>query len=327
MPKKNCPKGGRPLKNILDCAERTKRKKVETLVAENSSETLAYAAQKSLRASGKTGEAQLIKEATIEGNAGEMIEILNNSLKEKPVVPFSPDEALNFIVEANLSKHQYTLIRLKAKEKNADIFPSYDKILEAKKKCYPPETDIFIKDKSATVKVQSLLNHTSERIMISQRSLFTPNNRDLPHSLVLISKWGADGSTGHSEYKQFIEGIDSSIYISSFVPLQLYGMENDKKIIIWQNPTPSSTRYCRPIRMLFQKESVDLINQESDIIQTEIDQLENSEVVVDNNFFSIRHDMQQTMIDGKVCNALTGELRVLKVNFEIFRRIFFFFFY
>lgn len=43
--------------------------------------------------------------------------------------------------------------------------------------------------------------------------------------------------------------------------LQLcYINTNTEKILVWQNSKPSSTRYCPPIRLLFQKESSDLKN-------------------------------------------------------------------
>ena len=38
------------------------------------------------------------------------------------------------------------------------------------------------------------------------------------------------------------------------MPIQWYGTNQEgEKEIFWQNPRPSFVRYCRPIRMLFQK--------------------------------------------------------------------------
>ena len=48
-------------------------------------------------------------------------------------------------------------------ESNADIWPNYNLVLEAKKACRPP--DIKLEEKTAEVPLQSLLNHTVARIL------------------------------------------------------------------------------------------------------------------------------------------------------------------
>ena len=56
---------------------------------------------------------------------------------------------------------------------------------------------------------------------------------------------------------------DSDIFITSVVPLQLYSTKiSGDKIVLWQNPRPSSVRYCRPIRMQFKKETAQLVKEE-----------------------------------------------------------------
>jgi hypothetical protein len=47
---------------------------------------------------------------------------------------------------------------------------------------------------------------------------------DKQGTVLLISEWGWDGSTGHSKYKQrsLEDATDSDIFITSVVPLQLY---------------------------------------------------------------------------------------------------------
>jgi hypothetical protein len=82
------------------------------------------------------------------------------------------------------------------------------------------------------------------------------------NKLFLISKWGFDGSSGLSQYKQKFDdqrnlnngnSSNASIFtsITSFVPTQLINGDPKltNKTIIWQNPRPSSPRFCRPIRL------------------------------------------------------------------------------
>ncbi|EFN71130.1 hypothetical protein EAG_13606, partial [Camponotus floridanus] len=76
---------------------------------------------------------------------------------------YTDDEALSFFVEGKFSKYQYKIMRMQAKERGADLYPNYHRILEAKKRCYPENMNIT--DKSAEVPLQSLLDHTTMRIL------------------------------------------------------------------------------------------------------------------------------------------------------------------
>jgi len=71
---------------------------------------------------------------------------------------------------------------------------------------------------------------------------------DSANNLILIGKWGFDGRTGQAEYKQKVTDTDlshSSFLVTSYVPLRLIS-ESDQSKIIWKNPRPPSTRFCRP---------------------------------------------------------------------------------
>ena len=94
------------------------------------------------------------------------------------------------------------------------------------------------------------------------------------------------------------------MFIVSLVPLQLHSNENNKQII-WQNPRTSSTRYCRPIKILFAKESVELIREETDSMNQQINQLTPTAVIVEEKQLYVHTNLLMTMVDGKVCNALT----------------------
>lgn len=81
------------------------------------------------------------------------------------------------------------------------------------------------------------------------------------------------------------------------VPLQLVCCK--KKNVDWQNPTPSSPRYCRPIRIRFLHESVDITNEEIQYMNSKINDLEPTEF----QDMKIGHTMLCTMVDSKICNA------------------------
>jgi len=92
-------------------------------------------------------------------------------------------------MDNNLTNNQYTNIRISSNARN----PSYDKVLIAKKQCYP--NNVIITECSAKIPLQDLLNYTVHRIL-QMRSVQSMNiNID---KCELFSKWGCDGSNGQT---------------------------------------------------------------------------------------------------------------------------------
>lgn len=179
------------------------------------------------------------------------------------------------------------------KDMGCDIFPSYDALRHDKKECYVENEGIIITDTCVKLKLQSVLDVTVKRLF---KTLETKANED---NLTLISKWGFDGASGHSNYKQTLEGDDSSIFMCSFVPLKMVRDNTDE--IIWENPKASSTFYCRPIYFKFAKENDLNIKEEMAKIETEISALQPSVVGSAN----VSHKLHMTMIDGKITSHLS----------------------
>ncbi|CAH1110380.1 unnamed protein product [Psylliodes chrysocephalus] len=97
--------------------------------------------------------------------------------------------------------------------------------------------------------------------------------------LTIISKWGCDGSQ-QSQFKQKLDSdidSDSSIFQSCFVPFQLVSGDKNEKAL-WNNPTPSSSRFCRPIRFRFIKETNNVTEEEITHVKSAITSLVPTEV-------------------------------------------------
>jgi hypothetical protein len=267
----------------------------------------SYAAQMSLRSAGKEDAGQLFKEAmATPTRAPKMRSAWKVNQENVDITSFTTDEALSFFVN---NKHQHQVIRSSAKQKNADIYPSYNNIREAKQLCYRSKESFTVIDTLAEVKLQDLLNHTILRIVQAHEILLSRVAGKIIQKLALVSKWVFDGTTGHSEYKQRFprEYSDSYLFLTSLVPIQLFtSSSTEEKIVLWQNPRPLSTRYCRPIRLQFRKEPNELIREEKEHIEKKIKLSLPTRVVVTGQEFFVFHEMLFTMIDGKVCNAITS---------------------
>lgn len=296
-------KVGRPQTNFKEASNRTKRQKTMSLRNKYSSEELSFAAQMSLRFAGQVKASEIVKEVT-SGSPSRATKYQTaykkfNEIKRRQLMGI---EALAMCVEAKLTRHQYNVIR----ENDKLRFPSYKKIQIAKKECYPQKESIIVTDTTAEVKLQALLDHTAFRLIESVKEVFESQKEEDLKQVILICKWGCDGSA-QSEYKQKFcnnqNASDANIFISSLVPLRLISNKPDEQqIIFWQNNRTSSTRYCRPIRFQFEHETTELTKTEMRYIQTQIDQLRTMSFKLNDRIIEVKYKMLFTMVDGKVCN-------------------------
>lgn len=285
---------GRPKGDFSKLTYTAKYKRTETLRDDHDTEELLFAAQMNLRAEGKSATAKRLShlsDVPVKQNYPKIVHQLTN------------ERALALIVDARLSKNQYQQLRNTAKENNADLYPSYNKVREAKKLCYPEK--ITASENSVCVELQSLLDHTTCRLL---SALDLKNLKINSLELVLVWKWGMDGSSGQKEYKQAFHGnfSDSNLLLTCLVPLELSTTNRkNERVVIWSNPTPSSTRYCRPCKMQFLKETIEVSKTEYAQMEAEIAAL--SPTFFDNQPepLKIIHQLHMTMIDTKMINSIT----------------------
>jgi hypothetical protein len=294
VPPSNENKGGRPSKNFEDAATRTKDKKVAEIVEKYSSHELLYASAKRLKRDQKFKEAKIVKQ--IQKN------------EAITIGTYSKEKALALLTDAELSKSNYQLLRNSAMEMNCPLYPPYNDVKLAKLDCYPQ--NITTTDFSANIPLLDLLHHTVSRLLLSQVDVIQTFS-NISHGLNMHYKIGFDGSTCQSIYKQVAENerdlaSEQSLFMTCIVPLQLYFFKDGKRQIVWQNPKPSSTLYCRPLRFVFQKENTDAIMTEFNTIQEEIKETPPTEVSMCGTTYTIINTIDLTMIDGKVHTVISN---------------------
>jgi hypothetical protein len=229
---------------------------------------------------------------------------------ENQLIKKTPSQSLAFLLCNNLSKEQYNQMKSACTESNANIWPNYNKLLEAKSDCRP--NGITIQSLCAQVPLQELMDHTAKRILLQDpefvkklEDLSSQNNSDL--KLLLFFKYGLDGC---GSFNTFMQKDDTgkvpdgtTILASQMVPLQVVisGQEN---VIIFTNKNANSASSCRPIRICFERETKDSIQTESFRLKEEVNELKPL-VLIDNPKITISYKGLFTMIDGKVLNELT----------------------
>ena len=300
---------GRPSQSFASSSERSKRRKTQEVRSTFSTEELAYAAQISLRTSGQVLAAQVLKDVTLTTpiRASKYI----SAVCSQNEVPLTPDEALSLMIEKGESKHSYQLSRNVARAHKCKLYPSYLEVEKAKKRCYLSVVYTTVSESCAQIELQALLDHTRSRIIQLQADVIDTLNPEILQKLVLYCKWGCDGSSGQSVYKQKLTETgksDESIFYTSLAPLQLIhnNHETGEATIVWKNPRPSSPRFCRPIRLQFVHEDVQSTLKEVTDIELQIEGLAPYANEQNGKSISVTYCMSFTMIDGKVCNAVTG---------------------
>ncbi|KAK3928605.1 putative RNA-directed RNA polymerase [Frankliniella fusca] len=163
--------------------------------------------------------------------------------------------------------------------------------------------------KGAAVVLNGLFDLTARRLVETQKEVF--QNRPDVSQVDLIWKWGFDGSSAHAERKQQSDEPieETSIILTAAVPLQLYcKLDNETRQILWQNRRPSSTRLCRPIQILNEKESKLFVKEHTAALKAQMKALEPSTVQLSpEHAVVVTHKPNMTMIDGKVKSYITDK--------------------
>eukprot|EP00733_Pompholyxophrys_punicea_P001198 Pompholyxophrys_punicea_v1_NODE_541_length_1718_cov_135.763680.p1 type:complete len:271 gc:universal NODE_541_length_1718_cov_135.763680:1395-583(-) len=157
---------------------------------------------------------------------------------------------------------------------------------------------------SASTSLQNLLDKTTKRLCLGLLDWLDILVEKKVFALNFVHKWGFDGATGQSAFKQkWLEanGNDAALFATNLVPLRLHAHE----LVVWNNPKPSSEKFCRPLRLQFLKESGTVNKEEEQFWKAQISSLLPTKVVHKQQEIEIQHRLIMTMIDGKVVSHLT----------------------
>lgn len=310
---------GRPTVPFDQQAKRTKRQTIKDVYDEIMQKPLSVSLSAVAKLAIEKGEYDLAYIAAAACKSPGQPVKLATKIKEKSIIQYSPQEALALIIDNDFSVAQYKNLRIGAIAHNApQLYPSYDNVLAIKHSCRP-NAQLILNETCCEVPLQALLNHTAERLATLQMDYIkqyceSRNAEQLEHdqdqtmpSFTLVCSYGFDGSTGQSQYKQTFQDSDqddSSLFATTLIPLQL---RSDIGLPIWNNQTPQSYRFCRPLRLRFAKESADLVRNEHQQIKNDIDGLRPFSFVTDDGKeVSISFVLCLTVIDGKCLSIVTN---------------------
>lgn len=231
-------------KSFSELSERQKNRRVEELRA-SEVDKLLLASAKAAKMSNKMDLEYVLR---LLYNDHEKVTKIRNLLKaEKSMVESKkmiPLRGLTYLLDNKLTAAQYTNTRLISKEYGSNVFPSYNKIAEAKQECRP-SVKCNVNDVSATLPLQALLNHTAHRLLLLQEPIFTRfKDGNINDSTIKLQvKWGSDGSADHSQYNQKYVNVESTVnsdanfFATTLAPLRMTTVD-EWKTVVWNNATP-----------------------------------------------------------------------------------------
>jgi len=269
---------GRPRKPFGECSRKSKKRRISDLLEVYRPEELQFAATESEKRSS------------------------DQTISVPRVTHLPAEQALALYLDLDLSERKYKLLRSVINSLHNDCFPSWYVINKTKKTFLPSK--ITTSEISAVVQLQDLLDKTVDSIVKVIEPIL--NQPSLPASAKLVCKWGFDGSGGHSAYKQAFTDAKSSdeyLFVIGCVPLMLVDMETG--INLWTNGKPGSTLFCRPVELIFEKETASLVLKKHAEMKEKIKNLVKHQVILRTHSFDVYYELHLTMVDGKICQILT----------------------
>lgn len=181
-------------------------------------------------------------------------------------------------------------------------FPNRKDVDKYKKTLLPQS--IQSTDNKTCVDVTEVITDTVENIL-----KLNPVREDLKEIRV-VGKFGLDGSGSHPTRNQLNsvnekdEDVKGNCYISSFwCPLSISDMNGNS---VWQNPSPNSITYSRPVVLVKTKESRE--NVEKHFTDTLIKlKTHESEPIHTSQGIQICSHTEVSMTDGKMTSILQGD--------------------
>ncbi|KAK3918280.1 Early transcription factor 82 kDa subunit [Frankliniella fusca] len=205
------------------------------------------------------------------------------------------------------------------KRNHPELLPPYKAVHDASEKCSPSDSALILTESDVQISIQALLDITLARMIeiddVKKALLRSESSDSTTIHLEMVCKWGFDGSSGHSRYKQKTTGemTDGSIFLSCFAPLRstkISAGSQEKNDILWMNPAPSLTRYCRPIGFRFEKETAELITSHFKEIQEDIETLRPNVInITDTIKVQCQYKLFPSMVDAGTLTEEAQESR------------------
>ncbi len=211
------------------------------------------------------------------------------------------DHSLALKVNLNMSRNDVDFMKSYLRE--AIHIPNREYIREHSQKLVPEVVECRSGRGIAVRTVGDTVSLTVKRLLQDCDKAKTP----LPSQLIYREKTGHDGAGSQSIYKAHENPMsDPNIFAKMMVPLSLSDSATGE--YLWKNPTPNSAFWTRPVALIAEKESPDLIKFINEKYEPEEQSLRENGIVVAHNglMFQVDVIIESSMKDMKVRMVESG---------------------
>ncbi|CAF4439554.1 unnamed protein product [Didymodactylos carnosus] len=222
-------------------------------------------------------------------------------LEETTKIKLDVDQTLALKIQLNLSRADVYF--LKSYQKDYVHIPYRNVIRESSQKLIP--TTVECREKRGI-----MVENLEETIALTISRLLEQLKRkciDVPLNLTYKQKTGHDGARGQSVYRALDNPVsDPNIFAKMYVPLFLTDTQTQETL--WINETPNSAFYTRPLALIAEKESADLIKFINEKFEPEEQKLREKCIDVEYGVqkYSVSIIIEDTMKDLKVRTVESG---------------------
>ena len=177
-------------------------------------------------------------------------------------VPYTLPEGAALIFRMGYTRRKYEMARAEGKARHFDVYPTWNKVRDYAKENLRPQGMVF-SDTEAVVPLQSAADWQLGSLLALSSSTPIRERMSVLHSdgwsFEFLLKWGSDGFSDNSEYKDVEEGSQKSVFATVGVSVRLSAFKKSGNVILseelWTNDMANSWLSVFPIRYSFEKEN------------------------------------------------------------------------
>ena len=264
-------KRGRPKKRFSQKSRIGQHHDIVAIKAAGTTKAIITAASRNTRAEGH-GDTSMILKELCQDPATKGSEIRAAMEFQRPKM-LSVSEAAAHFLDMGFSVKQYNKMRMTSINQNACIYPSYKDIGAYLKQCQPDHIMSFAT--GVVAPMQSVLNHQVSRLLDLEwfERLKVIKERDPSTKFIFDVNYGADGSSGYSQFQHMNAPDQNSLFTSYLSMVQLTAKTSTSQDILYQNQFVRSPLGVVPLRFKYEVETKANSQRESKRLKDQCDNL------------------------------------------------------
>ena len=248
---------GAPRKDFQNLSADEKMRRARKLSKEKELNELMLAVEKKSKKEDELIHDTFNKSFGTPTRASKVSKLLGKSNDLSSLNQLAPLDAFALKNQLGLTCRDYSILDSYMARTSLNLLPKRRAIDKVKIECQPDISNLQINEFSAKWNLQSIIDHTNKRAIESVE--FIP--LDDQKNLTCEYKYGFDGASGQKWYHQKSESGDNipdkDLFVATILLLQIRDSSSGE--ILFENKSPNSSKFCRPILIEFHNEDSEYV--------------------------------------------------------------------